>query len=62
MSRNPFKGSYSVTFTSKSGKPMNIVTKAPSTTIGVYSYEDLNRRLDLAAKDPHITVDVKLER
>lgn len=56
---NPFKGSYTVTFTSTSGKPMDIVTKAPSTAIGVYSDADLGRRLREAAKDPDITTTVK---
>lgn len=56
--RNPFKGSTTVAFTSKSGKPIKGAGGRSSASVGVYTMTDLTRRLEAAANDPDITVTV----
>lgn len=55
----PFAGSYTVTVASKSGKKVDPVTGASTTTIGVYSKTDLKRRQTEAAQNPDITINAR---
>lgn len=40
------------TATSRTGKPVNPITKAPTDTVTVYSQADLDRRIAAAKTDP----------
>lgn len=45
------------TATSRTGQPVNPITKAPTDTITVYSQGDLDRRIAAAKTDPrHLVV------
>jgi hypothetical protein len=49
-----------LTATSRSGQPVNPVTKAPTDSIAVYSQAELDRRLAAAKTDPRqLTVTVE---
>lgn len=48
------------TATSRTGKPVNPITKAPTDSINVYDQDDLDRRVAAAKNDPRdliVTVD-----
>ncbi|WP_162603046.1 hypothetical protein [Streptomyces sp. CS081A] len=47
--------------TSRSGQPVNPITKPPTDEITVYSEDDLNRRLATAETDPR-DIEVEIRR
>jgi len=48
------------TATSRTGQPVNPITKAPTDSIAVYSQADLDRRLAAAETDPRdLHVDIQ---
>lgn len=49
------------TATSRTGQPVNPITKAPTDTITVYSQADLDRRIAAAKTDPR-QLDVTYRR
>lgn len=49
------------TATSRTGQPVNPITKAPTDTIAVYSQEELDRRVAAARTDPR-QLDVTYRR
>ncbi|TVL89770.1 hypothetical protein [Streptomyces sp. SAJ15] len=54
------KPKYILTATSRTGKPVNLITGKPTDSINVYDDADLQRRLAAAENDPrdlHVTVE-----
>ena len=48
-----------LTVRSRSGRPVNMITRAPEDTIMVHGREDLERRLRAAERDPDIQVSYR---